>query len=428
MSVGNCFESATEYLKIASQRGSKLGLDRISELMKRLGDPQEKIKIVHVAGTNGKGSFCAMLSSVLTESGYRTGTFSSPALTGVTDSFRIDCKEISEKIFAETMAEIIPECEKMSDKPTEFEILTACAYLMFYRQNCDIAVIECGMGGDGDSTNIVKTPLLSVITNVRKDHTAFLGDTPTEIATHKAGIIKKNCPVFLGDALDDDVVKIIKKKALENNSLLFLPDYKNFSSLTSSISGINFLYRGINIGVPLGGTYQFQNVVNAINCVEILKNSGLNISYRALRDGLAKVTHHGRFEILRQKDPVIIFDGSHNPDGIRQMSRCIDEYFHGQKIVLFIGVMADKEYGLYGDILGNYTECAFTVTPDNPRSLDCRILAESLKSKNIDADFRDDFETGVRDAFLYAKQRKLPLIALGSLYMYSDFVKALENI
>ena len=221
------YADALNYMKKAAERGSVLGLSRITELLHRMGDPQDRIKTVHIAGTNGKGSFGAMLTSVLKSAGYRTGGFSSPALTNVTDSFRIDCGEISEADFAELIGDIAPICEEMDEKPTEFEVLTAAAFELFVRRGCDIAVVECGMGGDLDSTNVIKAPVLSVITNVQKDHSAFLGNTIAEIASHKCGIIKRGRPVYFGGD-SEEAYEIAAETAEKMGAELFLPDYSQF--------------------------------------------------------------------------------------------------------------------------------------------------------------------------------------------------------
>lgn len=417
-----------KYLETASGRGICLGLERISELMEKLGNPQNKTKIIHVSGTNGKGSFCAMLSAVLKCSGYRTGNFSSPALTGITDSFRIDCEEITEKDFTEIMDIVYPVCESMTDKPTEFEILTAVAFELFARKQCDIAVVECGMGGDNDSTNVITAPLLSVITNVQKDHTAVLGKTIDEIATHKAGIIKPERPVFFGGT---DMPEIIEKTAREKNSELFTVDYSKiktcFPAPVCSLSGTLFTYKGMKINLSLIGTHQFKNAVNVLNCIEILKNNGLEIPYSAVKSGLASVKWRGRFEILR-KNPLVIFDGSHNPDGVKNLSYTIEQCFGRKKMAFLIGVMADKDYECYADILREHMEIVFTVKPDNPRSLDCQTLAGSFSAKGIPAYAFHELEYGVKSAYSYAKEHDIPLIAMGSLYMYKDFVNALDKI
>ena len=222
------FEEALGYLKKAAERGSILGLSRITELLRLMGDPQEKVRTVHIAGTNGKGSFGAMLTSVLKSAGYKVGGFSSPAITKVTDSFRIDGAELPEEEFAELIGDIAPICESMDEKPTEFEVLTAAAFELFVRKGCDIALVECGMGGDLDSTNVIKAPVLSVITNVQKDHAAFLGNTIAEIASHKCGIIKQGRPVYFGGD-SEEACEIAADTAEKMGAELFLPDYSQFS-------------------------------------------------------------------------------------------------------------------------------------------------------------------------------------------------------
>ena len=419
------YNEALDYLKKASERGSVLGLSRITGLLRLMGDPQEKVRMVHIAGTNGKGSFGAMLTSVLKSAGYRVGGFSSPAITRVTDSFRIDGMEISEKDFAEIIGSIAPICESMEEKPTEFEVLTAAAFELFVRKKCDIAVVECGMGGDLDSTNVIKAPVLSVITNVQKDHAAFLGDTVAEIASHKCGIIKRGRPVYFGGN-SEEAYEIAADTAEKMGAELFLPDYSQFSWSDGSctINGTDITYKGEKLHIPLLGTYQRENAVNVISCVEILRREGVDIPVNAVREGLAAVKWHGRFELLC-REPLVIYDGAHNPDGIRCAADSIRRYFD-KKVVMLIGVMADKEYGLYADMLGELADRVFTVKPDNPRSLDCNILAETFRSKGINAEACGECYEGVKSAYEYAVEKGLPLIALGTLYMYRQFTAALS--
>ncbi|MCQ2490987.1 MAG: bifunctional folylpolyglutamate synthase/dihydrofolate synthase [Ruminococcus sp.] len=420
-------EEVLEYLKNAAKKGSVLGLERITELCHILGDPQNKTKIIHVAGTNGKGSFSAMLSYILRAAGYRVGCFSSPPLTGVTDSFRINCREISENVLAWVMADIMPACESMKDKPTEFEILTAAAYELFYRVDCDIAIIECGMGGDTDSTNVVSSPLLSVITNVALDHTAVLGSSVREIAQRKAGIIKENRPVLYGGT-DLDAFEVITAAAFEKNAPLSVTDQIRTLGTSTGISGTELEFDGFGKArVPLIGTYQIYNIANVLTAVELLRREDLEISDDAVRKGLSETCWHGRFELLC-KEPPVIFDGAHNPDGIRQAAASIRHCFGGGKVALLIGVLADKEYSLYPHVLGQYISRAFTVTPDNPRALDSSVLADTFSHEGIDAQCFSSFSEGVKAAFTFAEQNNIPLVALGSLYMYKDFCEALNDI
>lgn len=421
------YNESLKYLEYASTRGSKLGLERITELLERLGNPQNKVKIIQVAGTNGKGSFTAMTTSILTSAGYKTGGFTSPAITDITDCYRINCEEISHQLFAEIMTEVIPEAERMVDKPTEFEVLTAVAYQLFYRTNCDVAVVECGMGGDTDSTNAVANPLLSVITNISRDHVEFLGETITEIAEHKAGIIKTGRPVVLGNC-PIEAYDVIFRKANEKHSEFYMTDIMlKFYIKSLDLRGTEFSYGDFkDIKIHLLGSYQKYNAATVLTAVEALRDAGLNISDTEVRDGMSRTKWHGRFELL-STDPYIIFDGAHNPDGIHRASESINYYFDS-KAVFLIGVMSDKEYNLYADILRDYISCVFAVSPDNKRTLDSEILADSFSLKGIPAFSFKQFQNGLMSAYVFAKDKKLPLIALGSLYMYRQFIAELKKI
>ncbi len=424
------YSEILDYLKIASLRGSRLGLERISELCRRLGDPQNKIRTIHIAGTNGKGSFLAMLSTILTAAGYKTGSFSSPGLTGAADSFRIDGEPLSEADFSAVMSEIIPVCESMgkseSDKPTEFEVLTGAAFQLFRNEKCDVALVECGMGGSADSTNTIESPLLSVITNVAIDHTSFLGNTTSEIAACKAGIIKPGRPVLFGRN-DDSALEIIKKKAESCGSRLIVTDNGRLMATEENIRGMKLT--DVHFGeleTRLCGTYQKYNCANVLTAVEVLREEGLEIPDNAVKTGLSSAVWRGRFEIMCE-EPLVIYDGAHNPDGIRQAAATLDKYIDG-KITLLIGVMADKEYKLYPELLGKFIDAAFTAAPDNPRSLDSRTLAEVFRSRKIPAFPYENMTDAVKNAAEYAESRGLPLIALGSLYMYSEFEKSLRSL
>ena len=365
-----------------------------------------------------------MISEILRDSGYKTGCFSSPALTEVTDSFRINGNEISQNDFAEIMTDIIPVCESMSDKPTEFEVLTAVAFELFAREKCDIAVIECGMGGDTDSTNVINSPLLSVITNIALDHTSFLGNTTQEIALHKAGIIKSGRPVLYGGN-NTDALEIIRNTAVKSNSALTVTKHGRLSNISSDIHGISLDFEKFGtIRTSMTGTYQQYNIANVLTAVEILRGEGLNISETAVKSGLLSARIHGRFELLSE-NPVIIFDGSHNPDGINQLAMSIDKYFD-KKIVLLTGVMADKDYELYPQILGKYIDRVYTLKPDNPRALDSTTLLLTFLKYGIPGATGENADIIINIAVDYALENNIPLIAAGSLYMYKDFIKSLN--
>lgn len=418
--------NSLKYLKKASERGSKLGLERITELCERLGRPQDHPRVIHVAGTNGKGSFGVMLSEVLAESGYTVGSFSSPALTDVTDSFRINGETISFAEFDQLLCRLIPVCEDMTDKPTEFEVLTAAAYELFRQRNCDIAVIECGMGGDTDSTNVVEKPLLSVITNIAVDHAAFLGSTIKEIARHKAGIIKPQRPILYGGN-SSEAYEVISAIAEKNNSRLILADHSALEVISRNMHKTVFRHERFGIlESHMLGTYQAFNLANTLTALEILRQEGIYIPDSAVRSGISKARHHGRFEVISEK-PLIIFDGAHNPDGIISAAESIETYFNG-KTALLIGVMADKEYRLYPELLGKFTDTAFTAAPDNPRSLDSKSLADAFAEYGINAVPCSSVAEGVKKSVQYAKTHDIPLIAMGSLYMYKEFSEAFGSL
>lgn len=411
------YKEAIDYLAFTSKRGSCLGLSRITQLLERLGNPHKNVKFIHVTGTNGKGSVTKMLSCILNAQGYKTGLFSSPFVTRVNESIQLDGNEISDNEFAELIGDIMPVAEAMNEPPTEFEITTAAAFEYFSKKNCDVAVIECGLGGDMDSTNVIEAPLLSVITNVEADHSAFLGDTIAEIAAHKAGIIKKGCPVLFGGN-SMEALEVISEKAI--NSKIFTVDYSNLSNISCTLSGSTFNFGEQNFSLSMLGIYQPYNAAIAISAVEILRKNGLDISNKAVYEGLKSARLNGRFELIKE-NPIVIFDGSHNPHGVNAAIESIKNYFDG-KVVLLMGVMADKEYPEMVKTLSEVAAKAFTVKPKNPRALDSMLLADEFIRNGVDAEFSTELSAGVEKALTYAEKHQLPLIALGSLYMYSEFM------
>lgn len=411
------YKEAIDYLAFTSKRGSCLGLSRITQLLERLGNPHKNVKFIHVTGTNGKGSVTKMLSCILNAQGYKTGLFSSPFVTRVNESIQLDGIEISDSEFAELIGDIMPVAEAMDEPPTEFEITTAAAFEYFSKKNCDVAIIECGLGGDMDSTNVIEAPLLSVITNVEADHSAFLGDTIAEIAAHKAGIIKKGCPVLFGGN-SKEALEVISEKAIISE--IFTVDYSNLSNISCTLSGSSFNFGEQNFSLSMLGIYQPYNAAIAISAVEILRKNRLDISDKAVYEGLKNARLNGRFELIKE-NPIVIFDGSHNPHGVNAAIESIKNYFDG-KVVLLMGVMADKEYPEMVKTLSKVAAKAFTVKPKNPRALDSMLLADEFIRNGVDAEFSTELSAGVEKALTYAEKHQLPLIALGSLYMYSEFM------
>lgn len=413
------YQESLEYIKSLQALGSKPGLSRVTELARLMGNPQNELKIIHVTGTNGKGSSCAMIESVLIKSGYKIGKFSSPWIEKINEYVSVSGEPLSDADFAKALSEAADFADKMTDHPTEFEVITVAAYNWFKKQKCDIVIIETGMGGVGDATNIIEKPILSVITNVAMDHTGFLGETLEEIAENKAGIIKEKVPILFGGE-DEKALKVIENIANEKKAELFTTDKPDV--IKSDIYGSTFEYRGLELKIPLAGEYQPQNAVTAFDTLDILASLGFEISDEDIISGFADVKWKGRFEIL-QKDPLFIFDGGHNIHGILYAALSIKKYF-GEKVNVLTGVMADKKYARMADILSPLAQNVFTVTPDNPRALDAEKYAEVFRGKGIDAIACESVADGVKKALELSKKENRPLIAIGSLYMYKDVKKA----
>lgn len=412
------YQESLEYIKSLQSLGSKPGLSRVTELARFMGNPQNDLKIIHVTGTNGKGSTCAMIESVLIKAGYKTGKFSSPWIEKINEYICIDGNPLSNSDFAKAMSAAKDFADKMADPPTEFEIMTVVAYNLFKQEKCDIVIIETGMGGTGDATNIIEKPILSVITNVALDHTKFLGNTIEEIAENKSGIIKDKVPVLFGGD-DEAALKVIEKIASEKKSELFTTDKPDV--ISSDISGSRFEYRGLELEIPLAGEYQPQNAATAFDALDILASLGFEISDENIISGYESVKWKGRFEIL-SKDPLFIFDGGHNIHGILYTALSIKKYF-GEKVNILTGVMADKEYARMAEILSPLAETVFTVTPDNTRALEADKYAEVFRDKGINAIACESVEQGLKTAIELSKKEGRPLVAIGSLYMYKDIIK-----
>ena len=419
------YTQALEYIHSVCWKGSRPGLERISELMHRLGDVQEKLEFVHVAGTNGKGSFCAMLSEVLICAGYKVGTFTSPFVLRFNERMKINGEDISDGELAKITEYVKPFAESMADTPTEFELITAIAFEYFSRNKCDIVVLECGMGGRLDSTNIITSPLLSVITGIALDHTSFLGGTIAEIAKEKAGIIKAGRPVlFCSD--NSEASGVIKEKAAQMHAKYFEVNRQSFRLRSMTLDGSCFDYMGYsNVKIPLLGSYQPQNACNVISAVEILKGIGISIPQSAVCEGLGRVVWHARFEKLSD-DPLIISDGGHNPEGIDAAIESVKCYFPDQKVILVTGVMADKDYNYMAKKMSEVAHTAFCVTPDNLRALNACDFARVFEGLGIPCRACDSVASAIKEASISAKELSLPVICLGSLYMYTEVYRALR--
>ena len=421
------YNETLEYIHSVCWKGSRPGLERTRQLLQMMGNPQDKLKYIHVAGTNGKGSVCSMLSSVLVEAGYKTGLYTSPYVRFFNERMAINGKMIGNEELSEITEYVKQFADKMDDLPTEFELITAIGFEYFSRNNCDVVVLETGMGGRLDSTNIIKTNELAVITGIALDHTAYLGNTVSEIATEKAGIIKQGSPVVFGGKSVEafDAISIV---ASEKNSELLWASDKELQNVEHSIKGIKAdtpEYKALS--VSLVGDYQPSNIATALKCISVLKTKGYNISEKALRSGLSKVYWPARFEIIN-KDPLMIYDGAHNPEGLRACIDSIKRLFNGQKVNILSGVMKDKDVSEMLPVIAEVANEAFTVIPDNPRSMDSKVYAEYFNNYGIKATPFESIEDGVREALNASQKSGCPLVALGTLYMYGDVRDALDKI
>ena len=413
------YEEALSYIHSVSWTFCKPGLERIRALCEALGNPQDRLRFVHVAGTNGKGSFCSMLSSVLRASGYKTGLFTSPYIRVFNERMAVDGEMIADDELAELVAYVRPIADAMTDKPTEFELITAIAFEYFHRHACDVVVLEAGMGGRLDSTNVIREPLLSVITGIALDHTAFLGDTVEKIAAEKAGIIKDGRPVLYGGE-DRAAEAVIRDVAVAGGSRFYTVDYTALSCERMTLDGTR-LHFGTHrdVEISLLGLYQPRNAAVVLSAVDILRREGMDLPETAVKAGLLAATWPARFEILL-REPLVMFDGAHNAQGIDAAVASLKHYFADQTLYVMTGVLQDKDYHAIARRLSEVASRAFVMTPAHPRALAAEDYATLLTSLGVEA----EPYPSVKEAFAAARDAAakdgVPLVCLGSLYTYSS--------
>ena len=412
------YEEALSYIHSICWKGSKLGLDRTRELLGKLDDPQKELKFIHIAGTNGKGSTAAMLSSILEEAGYRVGLYTSPFINRFNERMQVNHQPIPDEELAALTEYVLPYADAMADSPTEFELITALAMVWFARQKCDIVVLEVGMGGELDSTNIIDVPEAAVIAAMGLDHVKELGPTMADIARAKAGIIKEGGRVvsYGGNPEADEVIAAVCRA---RNASLCQPDFSAIVPGDFSLEGQTFSYKGWRgLRIPLVGAYQMNNAAVVLETVEVLRQRGWNISDEAVRQGLADTRWPARFEVLR-RDPVFIVDGGHNPHGIRATAESLRRLFPGRKITFVTGVMADKDVEHILGLIVPLADQFFTVRPDNPRAMDAGELARRIEAMGAKATACASVRDGV-DRAIQAEGPHGVACALGSLYMSGE--------
>lgn len=423
------------------KRGSVPGLDAIEGLLEELGHPEDNLKIVHIAGTNGKGSIFAYLSSILIAAGFKVGRYISPTISCYEERFQINGEYITKDKLAR-LYNIVEEAmkreeEKTGLKPTLFEVETAISFLYFKEEKVDYALIEVGMGGRMDATNVIRHPELTVISSISYDHQAFLGDTLEEIAWQKAGIIKESCPVVLSEN-SDEVCKVIEQEATKKKVKCIEIKPTDYEVLSETPYGSTFLWKEQRYETKLPGRHQVSNAVTALAASEYLfrkdyeKNNArkaiakkldeMNVK-SAQQGGIIRTCWPGRLEVLK-KEPLFYRDGAHNPDGAKKLAAFLQKYFTNKKIIYIMGVLKDKEYKKMLRYLMPMAKEVYVFKPNNERGLSAQILADTIKEV---ADVSVTIESDVNAAVFWALDTAKPddvLVACGSL----SFMEEMEDI
>ncbi len=407
-------QEALDYINGVRWYGSRPGLERISALLEKLGDPQKGLKAVHIAGTNGKGSCAAMTASVLRAAGYRTGLFISPYLARFNERMQINGEPIPDEALASLVEVLKPAADAMADHPTEFELMTAAALLWFRRERCDIAVLEVGLGGRLDATNVIDTPEAAVIMNIGLDHTAILGDTVERIAAEKAGIIKPGGEVVLYQQTPG-VERVVRARCEAVGARLRTADFSQLVSEFDSLEGQVFRYKGQPCAIPLLGAHQQRNAAVVLELCEVLRERGWELPEDAVEHGLYAVSWPARFELVHE-DPAFIVDGGHNPQCAETVAAGLARYFPGQRHVLLVGVLADKDYPGLMEILEPQADAWVCVTPESERALPAEQLGAYLRRFGKPVTICETIPEGVSAAMEQAGPDGCAC-AVGSLYM-----------
>lgn len=420
------YQEAMDYLVNLTKFGWNPGLSRIEKLLQLLGNPERDYKVIHVGGTNGKGSTSKMIASILQQAGLKVGFFSSPHLHSYTERMQINGRLIPEERVAELLTTLRPHLDTMVEQgfehPTEFEVSTALAFLYFSQEKVDFAVMEVGLGGAIDSTNVVQ-PLVAVITNVGMDHMDYLGETIEEIATVKAGIIKPGCRVVT--ATDrPEALKVIKDTCREKGveltivgqDVCYTVDKLEAQGTSFSVKGLKGNYQ--ELFTPLTGSHQAKNGATAVAAIEALNAFGYNITPEEIKKGLASVSWPGRLEVIG-KNPLVLIDAAHNVDGAKTLSEALKNVFQYGKLIFVLGMLADKEREKVLALLGPLADKIVVTKPNNPRAGEWREVADIAKEYTDQVYLIEDIEEAVEKGLSLAGDQDL-LCITGSFYMVAE--------
>lgn len=419
-------DEALRYIHEVCWKGTIPGLERIQALLDAMGNPERKCKFVHVTGTNGKGSTCAMVASILRKAGYKTGLYTSPYLIRFNERIQINGEQISDADICELTEYVKPFAESIFERPTEFEMVTAIGFEYFARHKCDIVVCEVGMGGEFDATNVIPAPEAAVICNIGLDHTEVLGNTLEKIAGAKAGIIKPGCDAVLYRERPS-VEAVFEERCKALNAPLHKADFDSLHLLSHSLEGQVFDWERFHaLRLPLLGEHQLHNAAVALTTARVLQKRGWKITDEQIREGIESVRWPGRFELMR-KDPMFIIDGGHNPQCIEALVKNIRDYLPGRELTVLTGVLGDKDFHcMYRDV-EQYAKEFITITPANPRALTAEKLADYLRQFGKSVTACDVVADGVRLAIEHAGKDGV-VLCYGSLYMIGDIDAALQTL
>ena len=441
------FNEAVEYVRSLDVYGSVLGLDNMRALASELDNPQDGLKFIHVTGTNGKGSVCAFITSVLATAGYKVGAYNSPAVLSDTDQFRINTKIVSKSLYAEAITLVKSAADKVVEAsgvyPTRFEVETMAAFVMFYIEKCDIVVLETGLGGRDDATNIINTSILHVITSISKDHTAVLGSTLEEIVKNKCGIIKTSAPVVFFDNEDSEFLdesakarQVVINKCAGTGSDLILVNGSHIESATVSRGKLNIIFRGDavkavkRVKVSMTGAYQKNNVLIAIRVIETLIEMGYNITAEAISIGMEKAKIPFRFEKIKYNNLVdIILDGAHNPDGAKNFIDSLRLNYKDKDFIFIIGIFKDKDYEKIAKITGEIARKIYVIeNTKSPRALDRNTLCKVYSKYCRDVYARDSIEEAICSAIKNVSDRNTVICCFGSLSWLADAKTVIKEL
>lgn len=417
-------EEALHYIHSVCWKGSIPGLERINALLEKMGHPERSLKFIHVTGTNGKGSTCAMLASMFTQAGYKTGLYTSPYLIRFNERIQIDGVQIPDEQICAIMDEIKPLADSVFEQPTEFEMVTALGFAYFARQHCDLVVCEVGMGGEFDATNVILPPEAAVICNIGLDHTEVLGDTLEKIAATKSGIIKPGCDAIIYRE-SPSVEAVIEARCDSVGAQLHKADFADIIPLRHDLTGQVFSWQRFEaLKLPLLGEHQLRNAAVALTTACVMQQRGWKLTDDDIRAGLAAVRWPGRFDV-RGQEPLFIIDGGHNPQCIEALVKNIRDYLPGRALTVLTGVLADKDYNcMYRDVAPFAAEF-ITITPGNPRALDAQALAAYLERFEKPVTACASVDAGVRLALAHAGKDGV-VLCYGSLYMIGEIEAALH--